>query len=44
MIWKIKTLILFHCLKKKNSLMENKGMARYRGSTFFGTPKGTSHQ
>jgi len=29
---------------KKNSLIENKRMARRRGSILVGTPKGISHQ
>jgi len=37
-------LIWFCCLKKKKSLMEEKGMAKCRGSRFIGTPKGTSHK
>jgi len=30
-------------MKKKKSLMEDKGIVRHRSPSLIGTPKGTSH-
>jgi len=43
LIGKIETLIWFHYVRMKKSLMEGKRNNKVQGPTFVGTPKGTSH-